>query len=166
MDINLDFATYTQWSGYFTIACLLLTIIAFILGWGLRFRLFGVTSFMVVLTAGLFALNLGLFTRTAIPGAVRYSLVYDNGANQAVIAVKLPITVSEAEATLQQAANDLFSRGRLGLSSNDFTVRLRTITHPETGVSRPLYLGQARRSLTDPKPENIEIQVFSELLNS
>jgi hypothetical protein len=166
MDINLNFAIYTQWSGYFTLACLLLTIIAFILGWGLRFRLFGVTSFMVVLTAGLFALNLGLFTRTSIPGAVRYSLVYDNGANQAVIVVNLPLTSQEAEATLLQAANDLFSRGRLGLSSNNFTVRLRTIVHPETGVSRPLYLGEARRSLTDLDGQNIKINLVSDLLKS
>jgi hypothetical protein len=160
MQLPSDLSTYTQWSGYTTIACLLLTIIAFILKWGFRFRLFGVTSFMTVLTAGLFALGLGLFVRTEIPNAARYALVYDNAATQATIAVPATIDPSAIEPTLRQAALDLFSSGRGG-ASNQMTVRMRTVLHPEAGVSQPLYLGQVKRSLSVRDDENLEIEVFS-----
>ena len=163
MQLPTDIATYALWSGYGTIACLVITVIAFIAGWGFRFRLVGVTSFMGVLAASIFALSLGLFSHTEIPGAVRYSLVYDNGANKAVIAVSPNIETSAIEPTLRQAALDLYSYGRTGTNGNDrFTVGLRTVLHPETGVSQPLFLGQATRSLSVRDESNLEIEVFAE----
>ncbi len=163
MQLPTDIATYALWSGYGTIACLVITVIAFIAGWGFRFRLVGVTSFMGVLTAGIFALSLGLFSHTEIPGAVRYSLIYDNGANRAVIAVSPNIETSAIEPTLRQAAIDLYSYGRTGTNGNDrFTVGLRTVLHPETGVSQPLFLGQATRSLSVRDESNLEVEVFTE----
>ena len=163
MQLATDIATYALWSGYGTIACLVITVIAFIAGWAFRFRLVGVTSFMGVLTASIFALSLGLFSHTEIPGAVRYSLIYDNGANRAVIAVSPNIETSAIEPTLRQAALDLYSYGRTGTNGNDrFTVGLRTVLHPETGVSQPLFLGQATRSLSVRDESNLEVEVFTE----
>lgn len=165
MTIQTDLFTYAQWSGIATIGCLILAVIAFIAGWGFRFRLVGVTSFMAVLTLGIFALGLGLFPHAEIPGAVRYSLVYDNGANQAVVAVPPEVEPSAIEPTLRQAATDLYSYGRTGTNGNDrFTVKLRTVLHPKTGVSQPLYLGEASRSLISRTDEEIKIEVFTENL--
>ncbi len=153
----------TKWFGIATIGFLLLTTLGFILNWGFRFRLVGVTGFMGVLTAGLFGLSLGLFTRVEIPGSVPYTLVYDNGATQTVIAVSPTITESELAATMEQAAGDLFSPGRLG-GENQLTIRVRTIIHPEKGVSEPLYLGEVKRSLSQREDENIDIKIFPETL--
>jgi hypothetical protein len=160
MQLSSDLSNYTQWSGYTAIACLFLTILAFIFQWNFRFRLFGVTSFMTVLTAGLFALGLGLFVRTEIPNAARYALVYDNGATQTVIAVPSTIDPNSIEPTLRQAAIDLFSFGRAG-AERKMTIRMRTILHPTAGVSQPLYLGQVRRSLGSRLDDNLEIEIFS-----
>ena len=163
MQLPVDTYTIGVWSGYIAIGFLVLTIIAFIAGWGFRFRLVGVTSFMMVLTAGIFSLYLGLFTHVEIPGAMRYSLVYDNGANRAVVAVPPDITADAIEPTLRQAAADLNSYGRTGTKGNDvFTINLRTVLHPEEGVSQPLFLGQARRSFSNRDDANIEIDVFPE----
>ncbi|MBV5257567.1 hypothetical protein FLX56_03910 [Synechococcus moorigangaii CMS01] len=159
---NLDFALYTQWSAYATLFFAVLAIAAFLLKWGIRFRLVGTTGFMIVLTIGLFGLSLGLFNRSVVPGAVRYSLVYDNGGNLAVVAVKPEITETEVNATLQQASNDLFSYGRIGGSDDKFTVRLRVINHPEPGVSEPLYLGQVQRSVTNRENGVLDIQLYPE----
>jgi hypothetical protein len=137
---------YSKWIGLATLALAGLTVLAFIFKWGLRFRLVGVTAFTGVLTAGVFALGLGLFQRTEIPGAVRYTRVFDDGARQIVIAVKPDITASQLEATLQQAAGDLYSPGRGGASQEPLTIRVRTIAHPEPGVSEPIFLGQVRRA--------------------
>ena len=162
MELSVDFVTYTQWSAYITLAFLVLALLGFIFTWGIRFRLVGVTGFMIVLTVGCFALSLGLFTRTVIPGAVRFAVVYDNGANQAVISVPNTISESELKATLQQAADDLFSYGRTGMGGDArMTIRARTILHPQTGITRPLYLGQVRRSLSQRQDGNLDIEIFS-----
>ncbi|ACK66656.1 conserved hypothetical protein [Rippkaea orientalis PCC 8801] len=167
MDIltNLAFSNYIQWSGIATISFLFLTILAFFLGWGIRFRLVGITAFMAVLTGGLFGLGLGLFTRTEIPGAVRFSRVYDNGANQVVIAVPAAITESELEATLKQAATDYFSYGRTAQGGdNNLTIRARVLIHPEPGLSEPLYIGQVKRSLGMRQDENPQIEINQQSL--
>lgn len=165
MNLSLltDFSTFAKWSGILTLVFLLVTAIGFVFSWGIRFRLVGATGLMAVLTGGLFALGLGLSPRTVVPGALRFSRVYDNGANQAVVAVPPTITESQVDATLRQAADDLFSRGRLGIGgSNQLTIRLRTVLHPETGVSKPLYLGQVKRSLGTREDDKMEIEVFSD----
>ncbi|MCU0524204.1 MAG: Ycf51 family protein [Elainella sp. Prado103] len=154
------FLTYTQWAGIATLVFAALTLLGFLVKWGIRFRLVGVTGFMIVLTSGLFALSLVPFTRTVIPGAVKFSTVYDSGATQAVIAVPPTITATELESTLRQAANDLFSPGRLGRGENLLTIRARTILHPEPGVSEPLLLGQVRRSLYSREDEQMSIEII------
>jgi hypothetical protein len=156
-----DFIQYAQWSGIATLVFAALTVLGFILKWGLRFRLVGTTGFMLVLTAGLFALSLAPLTRTVIPGAVRYKLVYDNGATQTVIAISPEITPTELEATLRQAASDLYSYGRMGKpGQNQLTIRARTILHPESGVSVPFYLGQVKRSLVNREDPQMAIEIY------
>ena len=162
MESSLDFATYTLWSVYGTIAFLILTIIGFIFKWGFRFRLVGTTGFMAVLTVGLFALSLGLFTPIEIPNALRFNLVYDNGANKAVIAVPQEINETELEATLQQAAIDLFSYGRTAMDGDDqLTIRARVQVHQENKTI-PLYIGQIRRSLVIREDPNPTVTIFED----
>jgi len=161
MPSTANFLHYTQWSGIATIVFAVLTILAFILKWGFRFRLVGATGFMLVLTGGLFSLSLVPLSRTVIPGAVKYTLVYDNGSNQTVIAVTPEITPTELEATLRQAASNLYSYGRLGTGGDkQLIVRARTIIHPEIGLSVPLYLGQVNRTLVSREDPEMAIEVY------
>lgn len=162
MPTTADFLTFAQWAGIATLAGGVISILGFIFKWGIRFRLVGITGFMGVLTVGLFGLSVAPVTRTVIPGAVRFSLVYDNGATQTVIAVPSSVTQSELEATLRQAASDLYSYGRMGGVDNQLTIRARTIIHPEPGVSKPLFLGQAKRSLAARNDEQMVIDIFPE----
>ncbi|WP_413166368.1 Ycf51 family protein [Capilliphycus salinus ALCB114379] len=153
---------YSKWIGFFTLFCAFLTVVGFIFKWGIRFRLVGVTAFMGVLTGGVFALGLGLFNRVEIPGAVRYARVYDDGGTQIVIAVASQTTPTELEATLQQAAADLFSPGRSGRPDQRLTIRARTLIHPEAGVSEPVFLGQVRRSNFQRDDQNLEVDIYLE----
>ena len=165
MDFNSDLFIYAKWLGYATIFSLVVAIVSFVAGWSFRFRLVGVTSFMTVLTLGMFALGLSFFPRAEIPGAARYTLIYDNGANQAVVAVAPDIEKSAIEPTLLQAASDLYSYGRTGTGGNNqFTIKLRTVLHPDKGVSEPLFLGVATRSLIATGDEDIKIDVFAQSL--
>lgn len=156
--------TFARWSGYFTLFCAALTGLGWILKWGIRFRLVGVTGFMGVLTGGLFALSLGLYSRPDIPGAVRYWRVFDTGSTQVVITVPNTITQSELDATLRQAASKLFSPGRMSQGEEFITIRARTVLHPEPGVTQPLYLGQVKRSLLNREDNTPIVEIFADKL--
>lgn len=156
--------TYTRWSGYLTLFFAALAVLGWLLKWGIRFRLVGVTGFMMVLTGGIFALSLGLYNRPTIPDAVHFSRVFDTGGSELVIAIPPDLTETQLRATMQQAAADLYSPGRLSQGTDKMTIRVRTVLHPEPGVSQPLYLGQIRRSLFSRKDDNPEIEIFSEQL--
>ncbi|AFY59560.1 Ycf51 family protein [Synechococcus sp. PCC 6312] len=160
------FLAYGQWSAWLTLGIAGLAGLGFLFKWGFRFRLVGSTGFMIVLTAGLFALSIVPLTHTQIPGAVRYSLVFDNGANLATIAVPSTITATELEATLRQAASDLFSPGRLGVGRNELLIQARTVTHPQPSISQPLVLGQVKRSLVVRDDKNLEITIFQDKLGT
>lgn len=164
MSTTADFLNLAQWSGVATLVFAALTVLSFILKWSGRFRLVGATGFLGVLTGGLFALTLGPLTRTVVPGAARFARVYDNGATQVVIAVPPQIAESKLEATLRQAASDLYSYGRLGQDKDELTIRVRTIIHPESGVSKPLYLGQVKRSLSKRDDDKMAIELYQENL--
>ncbi|NJP11365.1 MAG: DUF2518 family protein [Leptolyngbyaceae cyanobacterium RU_5_1] len=155
---------YTRWSGYFTLFCAAVALFGWLLKWGIRFRLVGVTGFMVVLTSGLFALSLGFHSHPIIPGAVRFSRVFDTGSTELVISVPPKITETELEATLQQAAADLYSSGRLSQGTDKMTIRARTVLHPEPGVSQPIYLGQIKRSLLSRSDDQMTVEIYRDKL--
>jgi hypothetical protein len=146
--INPEFLRLAIWLGYATLASLLLTLVAFGLGWGVRFRLVGVTSFMVVLAVGSLAFSLGYRERIEIAGSSPYTVVFDSGSDQVVIAVPPSVSADSLEPTLRQAAYNLYSTGRYNPARNQMTIRLRTLIHPQPGVTQPLYLGQVDRSLS------------------
>jgi hypothetical protein len=164
MPTPATFLDAAQWVGIATLVFGAIAGLGFLFQWGIRFRLVGVTGFTAVLTVGLFGLGLVPFTRTVVPGAIQFSTIYDSGATQVVIAVPTQITESELIATLQQAANNLFSPGRLSRGEQQMTVRARTVLHPEPGVSQPLVLGQIKRSLFVRDDAQMEIEIYRDHL--
>ncbi len=150
---------YSRWSGYLTIFVAVLMIVGWVLKWGIRFRFVGVTGFMTVLTAGLFALSLSLYTRPTIPDAVRFSRVYDTGGVDLVVAVAPDINETQLAATMEQAALDLYSPGRLTQGTDQMTIRFRTVLHPEPGLSKLVYLGEVKRSLLSREDPQLQIKI-------
>ncbi len=142
------------------------TTLAFIANWGFRFRMVGVTSFTGVLAGGALGLSLALYQRPMIPNAQAFVRVYDRSAGQLVITVNPKMTPEQLEATLKQAAIDLSSPGR---SSADgmITVRARVLVHTEPGLTQPLYVGVAVRSLDSKRTDvdNIQVQIDAETLS-
>ena len=155
---------YTQWSGIGLLICTLLLLPAFLLKWGVRFRLVGATGLMGVLTAGLFVLSLIPFTQTVIPGAIPYSLVYDNAGTRAVIVVPTDVTQPQLEATLEQAASNLYAMGRIGVGDQKLTIRARALLHPRSGTSELVFLGQIQRSLSLRDDPNMTVTIFEDQL--
>ena len=128
---------------------------------GITFSLSRCNWFYACAYRGLFSLSLVPLSRTVIPGAARYTLVYDNGSNQAVIATSPDITPTQLEATLRQAASNLYSYGRMGAGGNNsLTIRARTVLHPEPGISTPVYLGKVERTLVTREDPQMLVEVF------
>ncbi len=156
-----EFGQLAEAMGAFVALTALITAIAFWRQWGWRFRMVGVTLFSVVLTVGLFALSLEPITRTSVAGAVPYKVVYDRFSTQVVVAVSPTITADALEATLRQAGANLFSSGRSAQGQTQLTIRARTVVHPRPGLSKPIYLGQIKRSLRlrDDPNQSVEIMM-------
>ncbi len=159
MITTAEFSKYYQWSGIATIAFAVVTVLALVLNLGFRYRLVGATGFMGVLTGGLFALSLVPIVHTTIPGSAHYSLIYDNGTDRAAITIAAPITETTLNATLRQAASDLYSYGRSGQADRQLKIRARTVIHPRPGVSEPLILGEVTRSLAGGEDGALDIRI-------
>ena len=159
MITTAEFLKYCQWSAIATLVFAVLTVLALVLKWGFKFRLVGATGFMGVLTVGLFGLSLVPIVHTSIPGALHYSLIYDNGSDRATIAVATPISETGLEATLRQAAADLYSYGRSGSIDRQLKIRARTTIHPQPGISQPLVLGEVTRSLGGGEDSELQIAI-------
>lgn len=159
MITTAEFFKYCQWSAIATLAVAALTMLALVLKWGFKYRLVGATGFMGVLTVGLFGLSLVPIVHTSVPGALHYSLIYDNGSDRATIAVATPISETGLDATLRQAATDLYSYGRSGAVDRQLKIRARTVIHPRPGVSEPLVLGEVSRSLGGGEEGQLNIRI-------
>jgi hypothetical protein len=81
-----------------------------------------------------------------------------------VIAVAPSVTRSQLEATLQQASLDLRSPGRLTQGRDRMIIRVRTILHPQPGISQPLYLGEVQRSFSDRNDLQATIALYPDQL--
>jgi hypothetical protein len=156
---SADLQNYGFWIGYVGLALVVLTLVAWILKWSFRFRLVGITSFTFVVALSVVALSVSFTPRAVVPGAVHYARIFDRQADQAVIAIAPTVTPDEVEATLRQAAIDLFSPGR-NSPDGTLTIRARTVLHPETGLSMPLYLGQIRRTLRSREDAAMTIDLY------
>jgi hypothetical protein len=159
MITTAEFFKYFQWSGIATLAFAAITVLALILKWGFQYRLVGATGFMAVITVGLLGLSFVPIVHSNVPGALHYSVIYDNGSDRATIAVATPISESELDATLRQAAANLYSYGRSGSVDRQLKIRARTIVHPQPGISEPLVLGEVIRSLGGGEDAELAIQI-------
>ncbi|MEM9804376.1 MAG: Ycf51 family protein [Cyanobacteria bacterium P01_D01_bin.56] len=151
------FLEATKWMGFATIAFAAISALAFVVKWGIRFRLVGTTGFCGVLTAGLFGLSFQPLVATTVEGAVPYTTVFDSGASQLVIAVPAKITNEQLEATLQQAAINSFNPSQLGGVGQTPRIRARTIVHRDPGISDLLYLGQVNPDAQSESGYNITL---------
>ena len=81
---------------------LVLTVLAFVLGWGLRFRLVGVSSFTLLLAAGCGAFAISYSPRSSIEGALVVPVVFDNGSNLVVAAAPADFPLEAAAPALSK----------------------------------------------------------------
>jgi hypothetical protein len=141
--------TAAPWLGWSGLALGLLTVVAFLAGWGLRFRLVGVSSFTLLLSVSCWAFAVSYSPPVRIEGAVRVPIVFDNGEALVVAQAPADMPMSAVTPTLEQLAGNLRGAGR---SSRTVQVRLRAVQPDGEGRSKPVILGEIVRDFTQAPP--------------
>ena len=134
--------TAVPWLAWSGLDLGLLTVLAFLAGWGLRFRLVGVSSFTLLLAASCWAFGVSYSPPLEVDGAVKVPIVFDNGNDLVVAQASTDINPDLIEPTLQQIAGNLRGSGR---SNSIVVVRLRGIQSEADGLGRPVILGETTR---------------------
>jgi hypothetical protein len=137
-----------QWLGAASGVLALITVTAFALAWGTRFRLVGITSFTALLAISCLAFAVSYRPRITVDGAVSVPVVYDNGSDLVVAAAPADLDRATAEASLRQLALNLSGSGRTAPDGR-VTVRLRHVQRQAPGLSRPVVVAEATRSFVD-----------------
>ena len=94
--------TAAPWLGWSGLALGLLTVVAFLAGWGLRYRLVGVSSVTLVLSVSCWAFAVSYSPPVRIEGAVRVPVVFDNGEALVVAQAPADMPMSAVTPTLEQ----------------------------------------------------------------
>ena len=134
------------WLGIAGAALLLITVLAFLLRWGIRFRLVGVSSFTVLLSLSCLAFAVSYAPRDVVEGAVSVPVVFDNGSDLVIAAAPADLPQEAYRPTVEQVARNLRGSGRKG-DNGEVHVRLRRVEAVAPGVDRPVILAKASRSL-------------------
>ena len=130
------------WLGWIGLGLSLLTVVAFLTRWGLRFRLVGITSFTFLLAVSCWAFGISYTPPVVVEGAIRAPVVFDNGTDLVVATVPVDLEPAAVSATLEQLAGNLRSAGR---GRGTGKVRLRAFESAGEGISRPVILGETVR---------------------
>lgn len=135
-----------EWLGAASGVLAVLTVAGYLLRWGIRYRLVGITSFTALLSLSCLAFAVSYRPRVAIEGAVSVPVVYDNGGDLVVAAAPADLAPAAYAPTIEQVARNLRGGGR---TSDDgvVRVRLRRVENGEGGLSTPVVLAEARRNL-------------------
>ena len=135
-----------RWLGVASGLLFVLMLLGLRLGWGIRFRLVGVTSFTTLLAVACVSFAISYRPRIAVEGAVAVPVVFDNGADLLIAAAPADLPAAAVAPTVEQLALNIRGSGR-NTSDGLVTVRLRRVETLQSGLQQPVVLGEVRRNL-------------------
>jgi hypothetical protein len=138
--------TAGEWLGVASAVLLLLTVVAFVVRWGIRFRMVGITSFTVLLSLSCLAFAVSYTPRQQVEGAISVPVVFDNGSDLVVAAAPAQMDPQAYAPSVQQVALNLRGSGR---GTQMVEVRLRRVEPKGEGSDVPVVLATAIRNLDD-----------------
>ena len=138
--------TAGEWLGVASAVLLVLTVVAFLVRWGIRFRLVGITSFTVLLSLSCLAFAVSYTPRQLVEGAISVPVVFDNGSDLVIAAAPAQMAPEAYGPSVQQVALNLRGSGR---GTQRVEVRLRRVEPKGDGSDVPVVLATAIRNLDD-----------------
>jgi len=125
-----------------------LTVLAYLFSWGIKFRLTGITIFTLLLSASCWAFDQSYTPPLKVEGYKYAPIVYDNGFDLVVAQASNDFPEEAIKPTLLQIAGNLKGGGRNGAKVK---VRLRKIESSGNGISQPIVLGEIINDLKESK---------------
>ena len=138
----------TKWLAWGGSGLGVLTILAYLLNWGIKFRLTGTTIFTLLLSASCWAFEQSYTPPINVEGYKYAPIVYDNGFDLVVAQASNDFPKEAIKPTLLQIAGNLKGGGRNGAQVK---VRLRKIESAGDGISTPIILGELINDLKESK---------------
>ena len=138
----------TKWLAWGGSGFGVLTILAYLFNWGIKFRLTGTTIFTFLLSASCWAFQQSYTPPLNVEGYKYAPIVYDNGFDLVVAQASNDFPEEAIKPTLLQIAGNLKGGGRNGAQVK---VRLRKIESAGEGISKPIILGELINDLKESK---------------
>ena len=134
----------TQWFAWLGLGLTLLTIISFLLKWGVRFRLVGAAVFSLLLAASTLTFTASYKPPLIKEGAKYAPIVFDNGYDLVIAQADEDFPDEAIQPTLEQIAANLKGGGR---SRAMVHIRIRRLEPAGNGVATPIVLGEVIRDI-------------------
>ena len=138
----------TKWLAWGGSGLAVLTILAYLFSWGIKFRLTGISIFTLLLSASCWAFNQSYTPPFNVEGYKYAPIVYDNGFDLVVAQASNDFPEEAIQPTLLQIASNLKGGGRNGAQVK---VRLRKVESAGEGISKPIILGEIINDLKESK---------------
>ena len=159
-EVIKDVTIWLAWGG---LGLGIITILAFLLGWGVKFRLTGTTIFTILLSASCWAFQKSYTPPYEVDGYQYAPIVFDNGFDLVVAQASNDFPKESVKPTLLQIAGNLKGGGRNGAQVR---VRLRKIQTVREGLSKPIVLGEVIKDFKDFKIIDLPERDYSLTHNS
>ena len=134
----------TQWFGWLGLGLTVLTVISFLLRWGIRFRLVGAAVFSILLSASTWTFTASYNPPLIKEGAKYAPVVFDNGYDLVVAQADEDFPDDAIQPTLEQLAANLKGGGR---SRALVHIRIRKLERTGNGIATPVVLGEVIRDI-------------------
>ena len=127
------------------VLCLLVvTLIAFIFNFGIKFRIIGATIFSFLLSLSSWAFIQSYTENVVIEGAKYIPIVYDNGFDLIIAKADDNFPKESIEPTLEQLSENLRKGSRSGANVK---IKIRKLEKISDGVSKPVVLGEVQKNV-------------------
>ena len=153
----------TKWLAWGGTGIGILTILAYLFSWGIKFRLTGITIFTLLLSASCWAFDKSYTPPFNVEGYKYAPIVYDNGFDLIVAQASNDFPTESIKPTLLQIASNLKGGGRNGAQVK---IRLRKIDSAGDGISKPIVLGEIIKDLKESKIIELPDRNYSPSENS
>ncbi len=162
MSISEVIQDVTRWLAWGGLGLGLVTILAYITGWGIKFRLTGITIFTLLLSGSCWAFAQSYTPPVNVEGYKYAPIVYDNGYDLVVAQASNDFPEEAIKPTLLQIAENLKGGGRNGAQ---VYIRLRKIESKGDGISKPIILGEVIKDLKESKIIELPERNYSSIEN-
>ena len=149
----------TKWLAWGGSGLGVLTILAYLFNWGIKFRLTGTTIFTLLLSASCWAFEQSYTPPFSVEGYKYAPIVYDNGFDLVVAQASTDFPKEAIKPTLLQIAGNLKGGGRNGAQVK---VRLRKIESVGDGISKPIVIGEVINDLKESKIIELPVRNYSQ----